>query len=57
MTGPADRPMTGPSMPLRPIDIVRARDVLGSEWTKFCSVRSTFWTLLVAVVTPVASAP
>ncbi|HTX28628.1 MAG TPA: ABC transporter permease [Streptosporangiaceae bacterium] len=34
---------------------VRARDVLASEWTKFRSVRSTFWTLLVAVVTPIGS--
>ena len=33
---------------------VRARDVLTSEWTKFRSVRSTYWTLLVAVVTPIA---
>ena len=33
---------------------VRARDVLTSEWTKFWSVRSTYWTLLVAVVTPIA---
>ena len=33
---------------------VRARDVIGCEWIKFRSVRSTFWTLLVAVVTPVA---
>jgi len=32
---------------------VRARDVLASEWTKFRSVRSTYWTLLVAVVTPI----
>ena len=32
---------------------VRARDVIGCEWIKFRSVRSTFWTLLVAVVTPV----
>lgn len=37
--------MTAPSIP------VRARDVLLSEWTKFRSLRSTFWTLLVAVVT------
>src|SRR5580704_10162539 len=29
---------------------VRARDVLTSEWTKLRSVRSTYWTLLVAVV-------
>jgi ABC-2 type transport system permease protein len=33
---------------------VRARDAIGCEWIKFRSVRSTFWTLLVAVVTPVA---
>ena len=32
---------------------VRARDVLASEWTKLVSVRSTFWTLLVAVATPI----
>jgi ABC-2 type transport system permease protein len=32
----------------------RARDVLTSEWTKFRSVRSTYWTLLVAVLTPIA---
>ena len=32
----------------------RATDLIGSEWTKFRSVRSTFWALLVAVVTPVA---
>jgi ABC-type transport system involved in multi-copper enzyme maturation permease subunit len=33
---------------------IRARDVLTSEWTKFRSVRSTYWTLLVTVVTPIA---
>lgn len=33
---------------------VRALDLLASEWTKFRSVRSTYWSLLVAVVTPVA---
>jgi len=32
----------------------RASDLVASEWTKFRSVRSTFWALLVAVVTPVA---
>jgi ABC-2 type transport system permease protein len=32
---------------------VRARDVIVSEWTKLRSVRSTYWTLLVAVVTPI----
>jgi ABC-2 type transport system permease protein len=52
MTGPGT---TGPNMtgPNMTGVIARARDVLGSEWTKFCSVRSTFWTLLVAVLTPV----
>jgi ABC-type transport system involved in multi-copper enzyme maturation permease subunit len=33
---------------------IRALDLLASEWTKFSSVRSTYWSLLVAVVTPVA---
>ncbi len=33
---------------------IRARDLLASEWIKFGSVRSTYWALLVAVVTPVA---
>src|SRR5579859_6137165 len=33
---------------------VRARDVLACEWTKLASVRSTYWTMLVAVVSPVA---
>jgi len=31
----------------------RAGDLLASEWTKFRSVRSTYWTLLVALVTPI----
>ena len=33
---------------------IRALDLLASEWTKFRSVRSTYWSLVVAVVTPVA---
>jgi ABC-2 type transport system permease protein len=33
---------------------IRARDVLACERVKFWSVRSTYWTLLVAVVTPIA---
>jgi len=41
--------MSVPSLP------VRALDLLASEWTKFRSVRSTYWSLLVAVVTPVAA--
>ena len=40
--------MSAPSLP------VRALDLLASEWTKFRSVRSTYWSLLVALVTPVA---
>jgi ABC-2 type transport system permease protein len=31
----------------------RARDVLLSEWTKLRSVRSTYWTLLIAAVTAI----
>ena len=40
--------MSAPSLP------GRALDLLASEWTKFRSVRSTYWSLLVALVTPVA---
>ena len=40
--------MSAPSLPTRAIDLI------ASEWTKFRSVRSTFWALLVAAVTPVA---
>jgi ABC-2 type transport system permease protein len=47
---PADAPAAAPVVPLP----VRARDVLTSEWTKLRSVRSTYWTLLVAVATPIA---
>jgi len=53
-TGP---PTTGPATPAPapvPSLAVRARDVLACEWTKLVSVRSTFWTMLIAVVTPVA---
>jgi len=32
---------------------IRARDVLTSEFTKLRSVRSTYWTLLIAVVTAI----
>jgi hypothetical protein len=39
--------ITTPSPP------VRARDVLVSEWTKLRSVRSTYWTLLIAAVTAI----
>jgi ABC-2 type transport system permease protein len=40
--------VSAPSLPNR------ALDLLASEWTKFRSVRSTYWSLLVAIVTPVA---
>ena len=33
---------------------IRALDLVASEWAKFRSVRSSFWSLLVAVVTPIA---
>jgi ABC-2 type transport system permease protein len=35
--------------------VIRALDLLASEWTKFRSVRSTYWSLLVAVVTPIGA--
>ena len=42
--------------PKTPVPLpVRARDVLASEWTKLLSVRSTYWTLLIAVVTPLGT--
>jgi len=44
---------TAPARPNVPSIAVRARDLLGCEWTKFRSVRSTYWTLAVAVVTPI----
>jgi ABC-2 type transport system permease protein len=44
--------MTTPSLPSL---AVRGWDVLVSEWTKFHSVRSTYWTMLVALVTPIAA--
>jgi len=46
-------PATAPAPVPVPSLAVRARDAITCEWTKFSSVRSTFWTLLVAVVTPV----
>jgi ABC-2 type transport system permease protein len=48
---------TGPATPAPapvPSLAVRARDVLACEWIKLVSVRSTFWTMLVAVVSPIA---
>lgn len=43
---------TAPPAPSR---VTRARDLLACEWTRLRSVRSTYWTLLVAVVTPVVA--
>jgi ABC-2 type transport system permease protein len=44
-----------PAAPAQPTPslAVRAWALLLSEWTKFWSVRSTFWTLLVMVITPI----
>ncbi len=49
-----DVPNEDATSPPVPSLAVRALDLLASEWTKFRSVRSTYWSLLVAVVTPVA---
>ena len=46
-TEPAASRTPGPSL------AVRALDLLAAEWIKFRSVRSSFWSLLVAVVTPI----
>jgi ABC-2 type transport system permease protein len=60
-TGSTTGPTTGDAPAVRTADrpapsiAVRARDLVASEWTKFRSVRSTFWVLLVAVVSPVAA--
>jgi hypothetical protein len=50
----AARPAPAAARLAAPSLAVRARDVVGSEWIKFRSVRSTYWTLLVALVTPIA---
>jgi len=49
----ASNAATAPAPPNAPSIPVRARDLLGCEWIKFRSVRSTYWTLAVAVVTPI----
>jgi ABC-2 type transport system permease protein len=56
MTAPtADRAAPAPDRAISPPPLaVRARDAFACEWTKFWSVRSTYWTLLIAVVTPIA---
>jgi ABC-2 type transport system permease protein len=55
MTPPATATPPAIAVPPVPSVAVRARDVLVSEWTKLHSVRSTYWTLLVAVATPIAA--
>ena len=50
MTATEFRPAAAFAAPSR---VVRARALLTSEWTKFWSVRSTYWTLLIMVVTPI----
>jgi ABC-2 type transport system permease protein len=50
MTSALDRQAPSPAVASL---AVRARDVIGSEWIKFRSVRSTYWTLLVAALTPI----
>jgi ABC-2 type transport system permease protein len=37
-----------------PSIVIRAHDVLTSEWTKLRSVRSTIWTLLIAAITAIS---
>jgi len=43
-------------LPARPALPVRARDLLGSEWIKLRTVRSSYWALLVAAVIAIAGA-
>ena len=50
---PTDVPNEPASSYPVPSLLTRAADLVASEWTKFRSVRSTYWTLLVALVTPV----
>jgi ABC-2 type transport system permease protein len=49
-----DIPNGPTASPRVPSLAIRAADLLASEWTKFRSVRSTYWTLLVALLTPIA---
>ena len=48
--GPGARGAPGALDPAVPSWPVRARDVLGCEWTKLRSIRSNGWTLLIAAV-------
>ena len=46
--------MTAPELPATsravPSRLARARDVLAFEWTKLRSIRSNYWTLLIAAM-------
>ncbi len=50
-----DRPAARSAGTPAPSLAVRALDLVASEWIKFRSVRSSFWSLLVAVVTPIGA--
>ncbi|HET6793601.1 MAG TPA: hypothetical protein VFH45_04120, partial [Acidimicrobiales bacterium] len=52
---PAQPPQPSPGTPTAPAASI-ARSVLAMEWTKFRTVRSTYWTLLAAVVAAVGIA-
>jgi len=40
---------------MNPSLAIRALDLLACEWTKFRSVRSTYWSLLVVLAWPAAA--
>ena len=48
-------PQTQAARPVAPAVAARARDVLASEWTKIRSVRSNYWTLLIAAAATIGS--
>ena len=54
-TTSATAPDTAAAWTSGPSLAVRAVDLLAAEWIKFRSVRSSFWSLLVAVVTPIGA--
>ena len=58
MTAPqirAARTPPGRAASASPPLAVRARDVLASEWTKTRSVRSNYWTLLIAAAVTIGA--
>jgi ABC-2 type transport system permease protein len=54
-TAPASQAPASPA-PAKPSLLTRALDLVATEWIKLRSVRSTYWALLVTVVTPIAVA-